>query len=67
MKLYRKDFNIWHNAITLIPTIQIVVNQPIYPTKSIELSFHFLTFHARLLWAKPSYWPFEPFEERGKQ
>ncbi|SFU57149.1 hypothetical protein SAMN02910342_00928 [Butyrivibrio sp. INlla21] len=51
MKLRRKEFYIWHDVINLIPTIQIVVNQWEYPFKNIELSFHFLVFHARLLWA----------------
>jgi len=52
MKLRAKDFQVWKNEITLIPTIQIVLNEPLYPMNNIELSFHFLVFHARLLWVE---------------
>ena len=52
MKLRAKNFQIWRNVITLIPTIQIVLNQPIYPMNNIELSFHFLVFNARFLWVE---------------
>ncbi len=52
MKLYRKEFNIYRNWITLIPTVEIQINSLFYVNRNISISFHWLVFHARLLWLK---------------
>lgn len=52
MKLYKKNFKIWQNEIFLLPTFKIVINNPIYVFKNLSVEFHFLIFHARLMWAE---------------
>lgn len=52
MKLYRKDFKIYKDWITLIPTVEIHIDDMIYVDRNISISFHWLVFHARLLWLK---------------
>lgn len=52
MKLYRKDFKIYKDWITLIPTVEIHIDDMIYVDRNISISFHWLIFHARLLWLK---------------
>ncbi len=52
MKLYRKDFKIYKEWITLIPTVEIHIDDMIYVDRNISISFHWLVFHARLLWLK---------------
>ena len=51
-KLYRKDFQIWKDIIHITPTLEIVIDEPRYGIANIALMFHFLVFHARLLWLK---------------
>lgn len=41
----RVDFT-W---ITLIPTIEIILNEPIYMQRNVSVAFHFIGFHFRLL------------------
>lgn len=50
MKLYRKDFKIYKDWITLIPTVVIHTNDMIYVDRNISISFHWIVFHARFLW-----------------
>ena len=52
MKLYRKDVKIYRDWITLIPTVEIHIDDMIYVDRNIAISFHWLVFHARLLWLK---------------
>ena len=49
MKLTRKDFCVWKNDIYIIPTFRIFVNNQIYITRNISIEFHWIVFHARLL------------------
>ncbi len=50
MKMYRKDFCVWKNEIYIIPTFKMIVNNPIYTNRNISIEFHWLIFHARVLW-----------------
>lgn len=52
MRLYRKDIRIYKDWITLIPTIEINLNDMVYLDKNIAITFNWLIFHARLLWIK---------------
>lgn len=45
-----KYFAIYKNDIYLIPTIRIAINEARYMYNYIAVEFHFLIFHARLLW-----------------
>ena len=49
MKLYRKDFNVFRDLITIIPTIEIQIDQMQYTRHNVQIAFHWLVFHARLL------------------
>ena len=49
MELYCKNFEVSKNVICLLPTIRIVRNEMVYCEKNLSISFHFLCFHARLL------------------
>ena len=48
--LYRKQFEISNDSIILLPTIVVKVNDWIYTLKNFAIEFHFLCFHARLVW-----------------
>lgn len=50
--LCRKDFEIYKNDIHLLPTIRTVINDRMYTEKNFSIEFHFLVFHARLLFVK---------------
>lgn len=50
--LCRKDFEIYKNDINLLPTIRTVINDRMYTEKNFSIEFHFLVFHARLLFVK---------------
>ena len=52
MKLYRRDFKVYKDWIFILPTITVSLNDPQYRPKNISIEFHFLIFHARLLWMK---------------
>lgn len=54
MKLKIKQFKIYTNWIFLLPTIQIDLNSAQYMEPNFAICFHFLIFHARLLWIKES-------------
>lgn len=50
MKLYKKDFTTWKNSIDILPSLIVTWNEPIYIHKSFSIEFHWIIFHARLLW-----------------
>lgn len=50
MTFYRKDFQIYRDWITIIPTIQILTNNPMYTAKSIAIELSWIVFHARFIW-----------------
>lgn len=50
MKFYRKDFQIYRDWITIIPTIDIQINNMCYVNPNVSIQFHWLVFHARLMW-----------------
>lgn len=50
MTFYRKDFQIYRDWITIIPTIQIHINNAIYIHRNIAIEFSWLVFHARFMW-----------------
>lgn len=52
MKVLRKDFRIYPNSFYLIPTILLSFKDFMYPMPNFAIEFHFLVFHARILWAK---------------
>ena len=49
MKLERKDFGIWKNDIFILPTLRVYFNNLLYGYKNFSIEFHWLVFHARLL------------------
>lgn len=53
--LYKKDFQIYKNDFYILPTAKIFVNNPMYIEKNFAIEFHFLIFHARLLFEKKQY------------
>lgn len=50
MKLYRKQFNIAKDYIFILPTIAVSLDEPYYLDRNFAIEFHWLVFHARLLW-----------------
>lgn len=50
MKLFRKDFEVWKDQIHILPNIEIIKNNMIYNGRNFAICFHWLVFHARLLW-----------------
>lgn len=50
MKLYKKQFNISKDYIFILPTITLNLNEPYYLDRNFAIEFHWLVFHARLLW-----------------
>jgi len=52
MKVTRKDFVIWKNDIYIIPTFRMVINDHIYTNRNFSIEFHWIVFHARLLWVE---------------
>ena len=50
--LYSKKFEICKYVIYLIPTIEVTINDYMLALKTFTIEFHFLCFHARLLWVK---------------
>lgn len=51
MKLYKKQFKIIKDYISIVPTI-VLSNEPYFLERSFAIEFHWLVFHARLLWLK---------------
>ena len=52
MKFYRKDFYIDKQTIFIIPSVVIDIDNMIYAQHNISIQFHWLCFHARLMWMK---------------
>ena len=52
MKLFRKNFEVWKDDIYILPTIEIRINNMMYEEKNFSIMFHWIVFHARLLWLK---------------
>jgi len=50
MTFYRAKFNVWANEIFILPTIRIVRNHPIYSLRNLSIEFHWIVFHARVMW-----------------
>lgn len=51
-KFDKADFMVDEDIICLLPNIQVVFNSPVYLFKNFSIEFHFLIFHARLLFIK---------------
>lgn len=49
MKLIRKDFRIWKNDICILPAFRVYINNIMYRYKNFSIEFHWIVFHARLL------------------
>lgn len=45
----KKQFEIRKNNVYLLPAIQIKTKNPVYTVKNLAIEFHWLVFHARLL------------------
>ena len=52
MKLFRKNFEVRKDDIYILPTIEIRINNMMYEEKNFSIMFHWIVFHARLLWLK---------------
>lgn len=48
-KLCRKAFEVWKKDIYLLPTVRICTDYMLYSEKNFFVEFHFMIFHARLL------------------
>ncbi len=48
----QKDFQICKNDIYILPAIRLFIDNYIYVDKNFSLEFHFMVFHARLLFMK---------------
>ena len=49
-ELFRKNFEIWKNEISLLPAITITINDLVYCKRNFAIRFDWLVFHCRLLW-----------------
>ncbi len=47
---FKKSFAVYRDNIYLLPTVQIKVNEQMYMTRNLAVEFHFIVFHARLMW-----------------
>ena len=52
MRLERKDFQIGKNHIYIIPSVEVVTHDMIYCVPNVAICFHWLVFHARLLFLR---------------
>lgn len=52
MRLYKKEFKIIKDYISIVPTIVLKPNEPYFLDRYFEIEFHWLVFHARMLWKK---------------
>ena len=52
MRLYKKEFATWKNSIDILPSLLVRWNEPVYIHKSFSIEFHWIIFHARLLWLR---------------
>lgn len=49
MKFYKKNFYIYKDWITILPTIEIHTDDPRYFEKTVTVGFSWLVFHARIM------------------
>ena len=47
-KLDRKDFAMWFDRITFLPTVELLRNEQHLDVKNFSIVFHFLIWHGRL-------------------
>lgn len=52
MKLIRKQAKIYRSWIYILPSIEININEAVIAERNFEISFHWLVFHARLIFAE---------------
>ena len=52
MRLERKDFQISKNHIYIFPSVEVVTHDIIYCVPNVAICFHWLVFHARLLFLR---------------
>lgn len=50
MKFYRKDFQIFKDWITIIPTVEILTNNMMYVKPNVAITINWLVFHVRFMW-----------------
>lgn len=50
MRLYKKKFKIFKDYISIVPTIILRPNEPYFLERNFAIEFHWLVFHARMLW-----------------
>lgn len=50
MKFYRKDFLIFKDWITIIPTVEIHIDNMMYVKHNVAITINWLVFHARFMW-----------------
>ena len=50
MKFYRKDLFITKNWITIIPTVEILIDEMRYVKSNITIEINWLVFHVRFMW-----------------
>jgi hypothetical protein len=51
-KLKGKQFEIFKNDFYIFPTLRMFIDNHMYLDKNFSIEFHFLIFHARLLFMK---------------
>ena len=51
-KVFRKDFTRWKNSFDFLPALRLQWNDMVYAKPSFAIEFHWLVFHARVLWLK---------------
>lgn len=47
-KLDRRDFEMWLDRVTFLPTVELIINEPYLEVKNFTILFHFLVWHGRL-------------------
>lgn len=55
-KFYNKQFKIMKDDIYLLPTIRININNRVWWYDNFSIEFHFLVFHARIVFMDKRWW-----------
>jgi hypothetical protein len=50
MKFYRKDFYKAKDWITIIPTVEIHIDNMMYVKHNVAITINWLVFHVRFMW-----------------